>query len=141
MKCEIYFFLICEAINTVKEQLTDKSHGDQSPRTNIRETFVLWKSVCSKNQKAYTDVEYLDRLSLGQVTASGLLKESQEPYRAWRVCRELQTILGWASPFLPYPCFTSHLQLACSIEVKSMGTGLWQSGHAFRLCPFLIDQP
>lgn len=50
--------------------------------------------MCSKNQKAYTDIEYLDRLSLGQVTASGLLRKSQEPYRAWRVCSELQTIPG-----------------------------------------------
>lgn len=56
--------------------------------------FVLWESGSSKNQKAYTDVVYLDRLSLGQVTASDLLKETQEPYRAWRMCSELQTILG-----------------------------------------------
>ena len=93
---------------------------------NIREMFVLWKSGSSKKQKAYTDVEYLDRLSLGQVTASDLLKETQETYRAWRMCSELQAILGWASPFLAHPRVTSHLLIPCSMEVKSMGTGLWQ---------------
>lgn len=39
-KCEICSLLMCEAISSEREQLTDKSQGDGSTRTSITESFV-----------------------------------------------------------------------------------------------------
>lgn len=44
------FPLMCEAINTERQQLTDKSHGDKSAKTTIREMFVsLLNFIIEKN--------------------------------------------------------------------------------------------
>lgn len=41
---------MCEAINTERKQLTDKSHGDAPARTTTRETFVsLVNLIIGKN--------------------------------------------------------------------------------------------
>lgn len=63
---------------------TQISPGEQLAKAWLGHTLEkhLWRSGCSKNRRAEADVEHLDRLSLGQVTASGLWKEIQEPYGA-----------------------------------------------------------
>lgn len=44
------FPLMCEAINTERQKLTDKSHGDKSAKTTIREIFVsLLNFIIEKN--------------------------------------------------------------------------------------------
>lgn len=45
-----FVFLTCEAINTERQQLTDKSHGDRSARTTVSEMFVpLLNLITEKN--------------------------------------------------------------------------------------------